>query len=65
MLIQPQDVDRLTHAVPERFRTFNPFSLTVRSGDLSDRQTRTEYVHNVYGTWRRVTRNDHLFDDDH
>jgi hypothetical protein len=64
MLTQPFEADRRT-TTPACFRTYNPLGLTARSGDLSDRATRTEYIHNVYGTWRRVYPSDRYFGDDY
>jgi hypothetical protein len=63
MLIQGHDVDRLTHRTPACAAGYNPLNLPIRQGDLSDRATRTEYIHNIHGTWRAVTRNDYLFGD--
>lgn len=53
MLTQPNDVDRMAAITPERWRAYNPFSLTVPGGDLSDCRTRHEYIRNGRGGWRR------------
>lgn len=63
MLTQMRDTDHYT--TPAFFRTYSPVGITVRSGDLSDRTNRAEYLHNIYGTWRRVYPSDTYFDDDY
>lgn len=62
-LTQIRDADRLSQITPERWRAYSPFGITVRSGDLSTRSDRAEYLHNVYGSWSRRDR--YGFGDDY